>query len=83
MYVKFDKISDSDILIGVLYLLINSNIILRSIIIQLKFVLTRRGSNLRETDFSGHWRVNSWYLKMKPSADNFIQWALFLEISSI
>ena len=47
------------------------------------YILTRRGSNLRETDFSGHWRVDFWYLKMRPSADNFIQWALFLEIWAI
>ena len=44
--------------------------------------LTRRGF-LRETDFSGHWRVDFWYLKMKPSAHISVKWALFLEIWAI
>ena len=33
---------------------------------------------LRETDFRGHRRVHFWYLKMKPSAHIFVQWAVFL-----
>ena len=34
--------------------------------------LTRRVHTLRETDFRRHWRVDFWYLKMKPSVPNFI-----------
>ena len=32
------------------------------------FSLTRRVHTLRETDFRRHWRVDFWYLKMKPCA---------------
>ena len=46
-------------------------------------VLTWRVHTLRETDFRGHWRVDLWYLKMKPSAHIFVQWSLSLEIWSI
>ena len=42
-----------------------------------------RVHTLREMDFCGHWRVDFWYLKMKPSAHIFVQWALFLEIWAI
>ena len=38
---------------------------------------------LWESDFRGHWRVDFWYLKIKPSAQISIQWALFLEIWAI
>ena len=34
--------------------------------------LTRRVHTLRETDFRRHWRVDFWYLKMKPSVPNSI-----------
>ena len=43
-------------------------------------VLTRRVHGLRETDLRGHWRVDFWYLKMKPSAHISVQWAPFYEI---
>ena len=35
-------------------------------------VLTRRVHTLQETDFRRHWRVDFWYLKMKPSVPNSI-----------
>ena len=35
-------------------------------------ILTRRVHTLWETDFRGHWRVDFWYLKMKPNAPTFI-----------
>ena len=43
-----------------------------------KILLTRRDHTLRETNFCGHWRVDFWYLKMKPSALISVQWALLL-----
>ena len=48
-----------------------------------KTSLARRVHTPRETDFRGYWRVNFLYLKMKPSAHFFVQWALFLEIWAI
>ena len=35
-------------------------------------LLTRRVHTLRETDFRGHWRVDFWYVKRKPSVPNSI-----------
>ena len=40
--------------------------------------LTRRVHALQETEFFGYWRVDFWYLKMKPSAHISVKWALFL-----
>ena len=45
--------------------------------------LTRRVHTFREMDFPGHWRVDFWYLKMKPSAHISVQWAISLEIWAI
>ena len=39
-------------------------------------ILTRRVHTLPETEFREHWRVDFWYLNMKPSAHISVQWAL-------
>ena len=47
---------------------------------EFSLILTRRVHTIQETDFRGNWRVNFWYLKMKPSMPNSVSYALFLEI---
>ena len=52
------------------YIIIYIYNIIREFLKRFKNVLTRRVHTLRETDFRRHWRVDFWYLKMKPSVSN-------------